>query len=225
MFIGHYGPALALKPAGPQVKLWHLVVAVQLLDYGWAGFILSGVEKARVVPGFLAASDLDLYYMPWTHSLAGASLISVLAGAVYALLLNRPAGGRGGIVIAAAVFSHWLADLLVHAPDLQLFPGSETLLGFSLWSSVLISQGLELAFVVLGTVLYARATRATSTWGLAAPWVLLGVLIALQVYNLLAPAPTDIRGVAISALAAYSVLAALAFAVDRGRTPAGIATA
>ena len=96
MFIGHYAPAAAIKSVAPKVPLWHLFVAVQFLDYLWAGFILAGIEHARVAPGFLAASHLDLYDMPYTHSLAGAALWSVLAGVAYGGLLNRRAGAAGG---------------------------------------------------------------------------------------------------------------------------------
>ncbi len=80
MFIGHYGPAFAAKPVARQVPLWVLFVAVQALDFCWSGLILLGVEKAHIVPGFTQASVLDLYYMPYTHGLIGALILSVLFG-------------------------------------------------------------------------------------------------------------------------------------------------
>ncbi len=219
MFIGHYGPALALQAAAPKVKLWHLFVAVQLLDYGWAAFILTGIEQARIVPDFLAASDLDLFHMPYTHSLLGAAGWSLGAAIVYGLLVNRAAGPRGALIIGAAVFSHWLADLLVHTHDLALYPGSPEKMGLGLWASLPLSQSLEAAVFTLGVVVYARMTTPVSHWGRAAPWVMLAVFFALQVYNLIGPAPEDIRAFAATALAAYTALAALAFAVERGRAP------
>lgn len=63
-----------------QLPLWHFFIAVQFLDYLWAAFILTGIEKARVTPGFLAASPLNPYHMPYTHSLAAAPVWSLLAG-------------------------------------------------------------------------------------------------------------------------------------------------
>ena len=84
MFIGHYGPAFGLKPLCKPVPLWLLFIAVQWLDVGWALLVLGGIEKLRIVPGFTEGSPLDLYYMPYTHGLAGALLLSLLLGAVTA---------------------------------------------------------------------------------------------------------------------------------------------
>jgi hypothetical protein len=36
-------------------------VAVQLLDFLWAPFVLLGIEKMRFVPGITATNALDLY--------------------------------------------------------------------------------------------------------------------------------------------------------------------
>jgi hypothetical protein len=49
--------------------------------------------RLKIVPGFMAASPLDLYYMPYTHSLLGALVLSALLGAVVALFIRqqRPA--------------------------------------------------------------------------------------------------------------------------------------
>ncbi len=218
MFIGHYAPAAAIKAVAPKVPLWHFFVAVQLLDYLWAAFILTGVEHARVVPGFLAASHLDLYHMPYTHSLAGAALWSVLAGAVYGGLINRRAGAAGGLAIAAAVISHWFADLLVHAPDLTLYPGSAVKLGFSLWSSAALSQTLEFALLFAGFAMYLRATSANGPVGRAAPFVLFAFLVAIQIISLTAEPAADIRAFAALALVSYTLVAALAAFVDATRT-------
>lgn len=216
MFVGHYGPAAALKAATPRVPLWHFFIAVQFLDYVWAIFILTGVEHARVVPGFLAASDLDLYDMPYTHSLVGAALWS-LGGAALYRFLNRAAGRDGAMLIGLAIFSHWIADLLVHAPDLSLFPGSATRIGLGLWSSIAGSQLLEAGTAAAGLVLYAGATQPKGLQGKLSLLALIAAFAVLQAYNLVAPAPPAIEGVAVAALIAYSLFAALAFWVDRTR--------
>src|ERR1700751_5778190 len=72
MFVGHYAVALAAKRFTPRTSMGLLFIAVQLLDIIWAPLILLGVEHARVVPGLLPASSLDLYDMPWTHGLVAA---------------------------------------------------------------------------------------------------------------------------------------------------------
>ena len=60
MFIGHYGVSLALKRAELRVSLGLLFLAVQLLDVLFSAFVLAGVEKMRIVPGFSAYNAYDL---------------------------------------------------------------------------------------------------------------------------------------------------------------------
>jgi hypothetical protein len=83
MFVGHYSVAFAVKSERNKIPLWVLFVAVQLLDFLWAPFVLLGIEKVRMVPGITATNSLDLYYMPYTHSLVGALVWSSLAALVY----------------------------------------------------------------------------------------------------------------------------------------------
>ena len=135
MLIGHYAPALALARFRPSVKLWHLFVATQLVDVFWALFILGGIEHARVVPGFTASNDLDLWDMPYTHSLVATLL---WAGAAFAVwrAIGRGAGRTGdALVVAAAVASHFVADFLVHAGDLPVMAAQGTKLGLGLWQN------------------------------------------------------------------------------------------
>jgi hypothetical protein len=85
MFVGHYGPSFAAKAMRESIPLWVLFIAVQLLDVFWGIFVLLGIERARIVPGITATNPLDLYYMPYTHSLTGAVLWSISATVVYYL--------------------------------------------------------------------------------------------------------------------------------------------
>jgi membrane-bound metal-dependent hydrolase YbcI (DUF457 family) len=197
MFIGHYGPAAALKPLSKAVPLWHLFVAVQFLDYLWAAFILTGIEKARVVPGFLAASDLDLYFMPYTHSLAGAAFWSLAGAAVYGAVVNRRAGAGGALLIGLAIISHWFADLIVHARDLALYPGSDIKLGFGLWSSLTLSVGLEIGIFLGGLILYLGGTSPKGAIGRFAPFIVTAALIGVELYSATGEPPADIRAFAV----------------------------
>src|SRR5262245_45289405 len=119
MFIGHYGPALAAKGFAKSVPLWVLFVAAQWVDFLWAIFVITGVERVRIIANFFGLSPLDLYYMPFSHGLPSAVLLSLLIGGLVALVLP---GNRVAVVVAVAAtaFSHWLGDLIVHRPDLPL---------------------------------------------------------------------------------------------------------
>src|SRR5437879_2302890 len=83
MFVGHYGISFAAKRLDKTIPLWVLFLAVQLLDLGWGVLVPLGVEKVRIVPGITASNPLDLYYMPYTHSLVAALLWSLAGYVVY----------------------------------------------------------------------------------------------------------------------------------------------
>src|SRR5947199_7767386 len=102
MFVGHYGVSFASKSADRSIPLWVLFIAVQLLDVAWAPFVLLGIEKVRIVPGITASSPLDLYYMPYTHSLLAAIAWSLVAFLVYRAV--RPVPSRAAAIVGLAVF-------------------------------------------------------------------------------------------------------------------------
>ncbi len=52
MFIGHYGVSFVAKRCIPRTSLGSLFLAVQLLDVLFGIFVLAGVEKLRIVPGY-----------------------------------------------------------------------------------------------------------------------------------------------------------------------------
>jgi len=215
MFIGHYGPAFGLKPLCKPVPLWVLFIAVQWLDVVWSVLVYAGIEKVRIVPGFTEGSALDLYYMPYTHGLVGALALSLLLGAIVAWCIGA-ARARVFLVVAAAAFSHWLLDLLVHVPDLPLYDDSLKV-GLGLWRHIWISLPLELAFLGLGAWLYARYVPAQRAHGDRWLWLFVAAMAALEIYAAVGPAPTAPKDIAVKALVAYGVLAVLAGLVEHAR--------
>ena len=180
MFVGHYGVSFAAKPAGARVPLWVWFIAVQWLDVIWSVLVLMGIEKLRIVPGFTQANPLDLYYMPFTHGLPGSIVLSLVFGGIVASFTtaNR---GAAFVLVAAASFSHWVLDLVVHTPDLPLYDNTAKV-GFGLWRQVALSFPLELIVLGLGAWLYARVTTFASAKGRYVFWGFVVLLAALQVY-------------------------------------------
>ena len=215
MFIGHYGPALAAKPLARPVPLWLFFVAVQWLDVCWSALVLMGVEKVRIVPGFTEASTLDLYFMPYTHSLVGAALLSLVFGAS-ALFFVRERRAVAVAVVAAASFSHWLLDFVVHVPDLPLFDET-TKVGLGLWRHLWISLPLELATLLAGAVVYVRAVPSRTRFGDTALWLFVAAMAAFEVYGVFGPPPASPAAEAHTALLAYGGLALLAGLTDWSR--------
>jgi hypothetical protein len=223
MFVGHYGPALAAKPLERRLPLWLLFLAVQWLDVGWSVLVMLGVEKLRVVKGFTQGSSLDLYYMPFTHGLIGALALSAALGAVVALFYRER---RTAIilVVAGAVFSHWLLDLLVHVPDLPLLDNSFKV-GFGLWRFLWISFPLETALVVAGAYVYVRRVPSRTRFGDCYLWLFVAAMMAIETYGTFGPEPASPVAEAHTALIAYFALAALAALVDWARGTSGWAAA
>jgi hypothetical protein len=103
MFVGHYGPSFAIKSLHPTIPLWLLFIAVQLVDVAWAVLVLLGVEKVRIVLGITASNPLDLYYMPYTHSLV-AAIFWAVAVAVLIRLVPGVATRSAAVWVGIAVF-------------------------------------------------------------------------------------------------------------------------
>lgn len=209
MFVGHYGVSFAAKSVDRRVPLWTLFIAVQAVDILWGVFVLLGVEKVRIRPGLTAASPLDLYYMPYTHSLVAALGWSVLGFVVYRLVRGRGSAG-GALLIAGAVLSHWVLDFIVHRADLPLY-GNVHKVGLGLWKHAAPALTLEMLVLWAGLVLYLRSTAARQPglgqYGMAS----YGIIMALvQVVGVWGPAPTSPRAEALTALFFYFGFAGIA---------------
>lgn len=215
MFVGHYGPSFAIKTLRPAIPLWLLFIAVQLVDVAWAVLILFGVEKVRIVPGITASNPLDLYYMPYTHSLV-ASILWSIAAAVFVWLLPRMATRTAAVWVGAAVFSHWVLDLVVHRPDLPLYDDTMKV-GLGLWNYPTVALALEGALLFGGMILYLRATKPINAIGRVGLPVLGVAMLAIQSYIFFGPPPPSPAAAAITALVSYVVFAALAEWLARQR--------
>ena len=215
MFVGHYGIAFATKPAAPAVPLWVYFIAVQWLDVIWSILVLLGIEKLHIVAGFTEANALDLYYMPYTHGLPGAVVLSAVLGAIVAATVARRRA-TAFLAVSAAAFSHWILDLIVHVPDLPLYDNTDKV-GFGLWRHVAISFPLELGVLLAGTWFYARALPPADRRGHIALRGFVALLALLQVYANFGPPPSSETAMAVTALVLYLALAAIAAWVERIR--------
>jgi hypothetical protein len=215
MFVGHYGVTFAIKAARRTIPLWVLFIAVQLLDVGWSILVLFGIEKVRIVPGITASNPLDLYYMPYTHSLIAAILWSVAAGGL-AKLVRLLRDWSAMALLAVGVFSHWVLDWLVHQPDLPLYDNAMKV-GLGLWNYPAAALTLEAVLLFVGIIMYLRSGKPANTVGRFGPLVFGFVMLAIQGYIFFGPPPVSPSAAAITALASYIVFAALAQWLDGQR--------
>ena len=162
----------------------------------WPALVLCGVEQVLLQPGRMAASAFDFVHYPWTHSLVMAMVWGVVFGVVYFALRKDT---RAAIVVGLLVPSHWFLDLLVHGPDLPVWPAGPKL-GLGGWNSVPVTLALEATFFVGSLVLYARTTTAKDRIG---RWAFVGyvaMLVVIYVGVVFGPVPTDVKGAAGGAL-------------------------
>ncbi len=219
MFVGHYAAAFAAKAIEPKAPMWTLAAAAQLVDIGWSAFIIAGVERASVDPS-LPGSTLVLYDMPWTHSLPAVLAWSIGAALLAKLFLHLPIWAS--VIVGFTVFSHWLLDLLVHRPDLELWPGGDKV-GFGLWNYPVPEQAVEMGLVAIcGAVWIAsRKTLGRFAWPAIA---FIAFLVALQIVAMLSPQPAGELGPesGVTILAIYLFVVALAALTDMRGKSAGV---
>ena len=212
MFIGHWAPALVAATDRRAPSLGVLFIGAQLLDWAFFLFLLLGAEHMRMAPGITAMNPMDLYDMPFTHSLLGA----VVWSALFAVVVWLPKVDRRTALIGAlVVFSHWLLDLLVHRPDLTIIGGNPRL-GLGLWNSPLIEMPLEIGLTVAALLFYLAKTHARpsakSPRSAVAVAVLVMLLATVQAINWFGPQATEVTtGTSLLAFFAYGTVTAAAF--------------
>jgi membrane-bound metal-dependent hydrolase YbcI (DUF457 family) len=214
MFVGHYGVSFAVNSFEKRIPLWLLFIAVQFVDVLWAVFVLLGIERVRITSGITATNPLDLYYMPYTHSLAAALFWSISVFVAYKLIRNGK--NYEAVLVAAAVLSHWILDLIVHRPDLPLYDDSFKQ-GFGLWNYPIPALMLEAGLLFGGVLLYLRASAAVSQGGRFGMPVFGIVLLIIQGIVFFGAPPTSPSAAALTALLSYVVLSAVAYWLGKKR--------
>jgi hypothetical protein len=214
VFVGHYGVSFAASRADRRLPLWLTFLSVQWVDVMWAIFVLTGVERVRIVPGITATSPLDLYYMPFTHSLTASLAWSALAALAFAWLA-RPAGQwKTAALLGATVFSHWMLDLIVHRPDLPLYDNTAKV-GLGLWNYPVPAFLLEAAILFGGIFLYWKCVPTRGRRIMLLVFGLIMLLIQASVF--FGPPPSSSREIAMMALISYAAFAWGAYRITQVR--------
>ncbi|MGZ3949466.1 MAG: metal-dependent hydrolase [Flavisolibacter sp.] len=213
MFIGHYGAGLSLKKAAPPVSLGLLFIAVQFLDLLWPTMLLLHIEHVQITTDKSQPIPLIFTDYPWSHSLVMALVWSAVFFVLYWLARKDL---RNAFVLGVAVFSHWLLDLIVHLPDLPLYPGSSIKLGLQLWRYPIAANLVEGVVFFTGMFLYLRATKAKNRTGVVVFWTLIALLLISHIANLFSPPPPSVSAIAWAGQAMW-LFVLLGFWADKNR--------
>jgi membrane-bound metal-dependent hydrolase YbcI (DUF457 family) len=215
MFIGHFGIGLGSKKAAPKVSLGTLFLAAQFLDLLWPTFLLLGWEQVTIKTGSKEMTPLNFTHYPWSHSLAMAIVWGLVVGLIYFLIKRNKSAS---IIVGLCVVSHWILDLVVHRPDLPLYPGHSTLVGLGLWNYSTAEVIVEGLIFIGGLILYLKATKPKNKTGVFAFWSLIAFLVIIHVSNIIGPPPTSTTAIAWAAESQW-ILVLWAYWADSRREP------
>ncbi len=210
--------ALAARKKTPKVSLGWLVATSFGLDLLWPVLLVAGVERVSIVPGITAANSLSFDYYPWSHSLLMAVVWGLL---VFAFARWRRVPRTSAWILGGLVVSHWVLDLIVHRPDLPLWPGSSPLVGLGLWNSVPWSLGVEGALFILGIGIYLRTRPPADRVGKLAFWSWIGAMTLMWLPGPFSAPPPSARAVAWVSLGMWLLPFWAAWA-DRHAAPATV---
>jgi hypothetical protein len=190
MFIGHFAPALIAATQKKAPSLTLLFIAAQWVDWAFFTFLLFDIEKMNFKPGISVMNPMDLYHLPYTHSLVGCVAFAFGYAALVWLLMRTKApssANMAAIIAGGVVVSHWFLDFLVHIPDLTLM-GDAPKLGLGLWNYPALAMPLELG-IILGALWFYAKVKSPPMQRL---WALGIVMLALQLFNWFGPVDTQV---------------------------------
>lgn len=210
MFAGHIGAALALGRAEPRVNVGAFVTAALLLDVVLWAFVLLGWETVAI-PGDFASTHQPQFDFPYSHGLLASLAWSAAAAAAgFGLSARtRAARWRTAVLLAAAAFSHWLLDALVHRPELPVAGSGPPWVGLGWWDNMPLALAAEAAIVAVSLYLFVRA-RALARGRRIALAALVLLLLAFTVAGMtIAPPPPSARAMAASSLGMLAIVCAI----------------
>ncbi len=219
MFAGHLGVGLALKRADKRINIGWLFFASLLPDFILGILVLVGVERIMV------PADFDnLHYMvfsfPFSHGLVAVAGWTLFIFVLAKLMIFREVeeSTKPSFFLAVAIFFHYIADLIVHIPELPILGEKSAKIGFGLWNHMAIAVFFELFLVAGGLFLYLKSTSGKGFSGKYGVVILLVLLSAFTVMGMtVAQKPADTTAPAVAFIIQPFIIAGLGFWLDKKR--------
>jgi hypothetical protein len=181
MVIGHYAVGFAAKKFAPKASLAVLIGSAILLDILWIAFLVLGWEQVQVLTDKTVFIPFEFENYPYSHSL----LATIVWATLFSLFYKKITGySAGAVLIWIGVLSHWILDIIVHKPDLPLYPGGHSFVGLFLWKYQSVSLIVEGALFILGLWIYIRQTLPLDKVGNYGFWIFILILAGLYIGKL-----------------------------------------
>jgi len=179
--VDHAATALLIKRRYPSVSMVPLLVSVQAMELAWVGLNYLGVERTTTEPAVRSVADIHLSYMPFSHSVGTAVAAALCAWLIVEKGLGRAALGRA---IGIGIVSHLVLDLVTHAPDIAVWPGSPLpALGLGLYNRApMWGFALEMVYGVFCWWMYRRSGSLLAV-------IVLGNLANVSLFSAAIPGP------------------------------------
>lgn len=202
-----------LKRVDPNINLGVLFFLVFLSDFLLGVFYYAGMERAMVPDGFSHLHYLTFDF-PYSHGLIASLLWSAVVFALAYFLWRRGEKIKAAVVMALAVFSHFILDAMVHVPGLPLAGENSPKVGIRLWSNMTLALTVEMILVVAGIILYLGVANKNfrGRWGVL---ILMAVFSFLTIVGMMSTEPPELSQLGTAWLAIPPVTGALAYWLDR----------
>ena len=212
MFAGHFAVAFLAKRVEPGVSLGTFMLAAMLPDLLSDVFLVTGVEKVEIGNVSGAANYFHAVNISYSHSLAGILVFGViLAGLYWAWRRSL----LGACLILAAIFSHWILDVISHRPDMPLAPGIHQYFGLGLWASIPATMIVEGGLWLFALVSFLRGQKWKKRLGPYVFWIGAALVTLLWRNNVAGPPPPNAATMQIGGAIIFSVLIGWGFWINR----------
>ncbi|MEK6742645.1 MAG: hypothetical protein AABZ15_03495 [Nitrospirota bacterium] len=211
MFAGHIGAGLAIGSAERRVNIGVFIFAAVLIDFMLWLFVLLGWESV-IIPADFTATHQPEFVFPFSHGLLAGLAWSALAGTAAYFYYRRleKARSRAAVLIAAAVFSHWLLDALVHVPELPVAGADSVMMGLGLWQSMAAALTVETLIAAAGLYIFLSGAHLSRARRIGLTVLCLVVIISTVIGMTVAPPPPSVIAMAVTSLITIVVVCVLA---------------
>jgi hypothetical protein len=220
MFVGHLGVGLGLKKIDTRINLGWIFFASLFPDFLLGILILLRLENIIIPINYIELHYLHFTF-PYSHGLVAiliwTGLIFIFTKKYWPAVNGKKT--KAALIFSCAILFHFIADVIVHIPDIPILNNTSTMIGLGLWNHMNIALIFEISLVVVGTIIYLKSTQGKgfgSKYGIVILMILLSLLNVLG--QTIAPTPTDITGPTISFIAQPVIISGFAFWLDKKRS-------